>query len=167
MNEADLFCKDDINGNPVYFIDRECTKAYTGHIEDYDKGFLCMEADVADGFIQGIRKEYYPESLQLEKISYMEHNLIMGLDMYFYENGKVRFLTLAICNDFFDLYEFNEDGTLKTVKLWPDSNFWYLEQRGDADRISRMRAQFDLKKISEEIMREGENFDYRKYFEEK
>ena len=32
MNELDLFYKYDINGNPIYYIDEDCTKPYTGHL---------------------------------------------------------------------------------------------------------------------------------------
>ena len=35
MNENDLFFLDDINGNPRFYVDEECSQPYTGFTEDY------------------------------------------------------------------------------------------------------------------------------------
>lgn len=37
MYEIELYNTYDFNGNPVHYLDEECTKLYTGHIEEYDR----------------------------------------------------------------------------------------------------------------------------------
>ncbi|CBK73057.1 hypothetical protein CIY_00620 [Butyrivibrio fibrisolvens 16/4] len=68
MNENDLFVLDDINGNPMFYVDEECTKTYTGRTEDYFQGVLCREAEVVDGYYDGVCKDYYQLSDKLEMI---------------------------------------------------------------------------------------------------
>lgn len=70
MEEKQLYTQYDINGDYIYYLDKECTKAFSGHIEDYDRGALCMEADVVDGYMNGIHKEYFDNSTQLKQICF-------------------------------------------------------------------------------------------------
>lgn len=117
MDTKNLYVKYDYNGEPIFYTDSDCTILYTGHIEDYNRdGSLCMEADVVDGFKKGIYKQYFFKSNQLEQISYYDHNVQYGLEMEFYENGRVKYLTIAICNDYADIYSFSEDGQVLKKK---------------------------------------------------
>ena len=165
MNINNLFWDYDGNGNPIYYYDKNCTLLFNGHIEEYDKGWIDMEADVVNGFVTGICKEYFFQSNQLEQISYQEKNLHHGLVIEFFENGQVRFVTLEIANAPFDLYEFDENSKLKMKKLYPDSIIRILKQLGNEEEIiKQLREKFNLEKICEEIQRDGKNFDYGKYF---
>ena len=164
MNINDLFWNYDRNGNPIYYYDEKCTKLYSGHIEEYDRGWICMEADVINGFVTGICKEYFFKSTQLELISYQEKNLHQGLVMEFFENGKVKFVTLEISNGPFEVYEFDENSKLIIKQIYPDPALYFLKQNGDDEIMKQLRQKFNLEKISEEIQRDGEDFDYGKYF---
>ena len=123
-----------------------------------------MEADVVNGFVTGICKEYFFKSTQLEQISYQKNNLHHGLVIEFFENGKVKFVTLEIANGAFEAYEFDENSKLKIKQIYPDPALYFLKVNGDDEIMKQLRQKFNLEKISEEIQRDGENFDYRKYF---
>lgn len=167
MDTKELFYKYDDNGEPIYYADEDFNNLFTGHIEDYDRDFLCMEADVEDGFIKGIFKEYYFKSDKLETVAYYEHNVQYGLEMEFYENGMVRSFSISICNDYLDTYYFDSDGKLLEKKIWPNSDFWLIKTRNDDTTIENMRKKFNLEDICEDILKSGRNFDYKKYFCEK
>lgn len=166
MNARDLYTKYDCNGDYIYFTDEACTNAYTGHIEDYDNGYLWREADVVDGFMNGIYKEYFENSMQPAQIVHCEHNLQFGLNVEFYESGKVHYTSLVISNDYFDCLEFDENGSVIKKEIWPDSHFQFWIMKNDDKKIKRLRMLFDLEKISEEIRRDGKHFDYEKYFKD-
>ena len=90
MNRDDLFEKyEDTYDEPCYYIDKDCTKPFTGHIEDYDRGYLSMESDVVNGYLEGVRKDYFFMSDKLEMISQVKHNLTNGLSIEFYETGVI------------------------------------------------------------------------------
>ena len=125
MNARDLYTKYDCNGDYIYFTDEACINAYTGHIEDYDNGYLWREADVVDGFMNGIYKEYFENSMQPAQIVHCEHNLQFGLNVEFYESGKVHYTSLVISNDYFDCLEFDENGSVIKKEIWPDSHFQF------------------------------------------
>lgn len=164
MDTRNIFTKDDENGEPIYYKDAACTEPFCGHIEDFDRDFLCMEADVDNGFIKGIFKEYYFKSKQIESISYYDQNVQYGLEMEFYESGLVRSFSISICNDYLDTYRFSETGKLLEKKIWPDSDFWFIKSRNDDVTIKQMRAKYNLEKICEDVLKNGKDFDYRKYF---
>ena len=164
MEEKQLYTQYDINGDYIYYLDKECTKAFSGHIEDYDRGALCMEADVVDGYMNGIHKEYFDNSTQLKQICFYKKNVQFGLYMDFYETGSVHYLCFAICNEYYDSYEFFESGVLKKKEIWPNVEFYDVTLKPDEKILNTLREKFNLEKISEEIQRDGKNFDYGKYF---
>lgn len=164
MNVDDLFEEYDINGEPIFFIDEDCTQPYTGHIEEYDRGFLCMEADVVEGFMEGIYKEYHFMKKELMIISNVSKNMTNGLSIEFFENGRVESISLAIDNYFFDSYTYDELGNLESEEKMQDNEDLVCFSENDLDAIKRIRKRFDLQQINNEILRDGINFDYGKYF---
>ena len=165
MNTKLLFDTYDINSDErIFYNDRECLCPYNGHIEDYDRGFICMEADVVDGYINGIYKEYYFKTNKLEIICEMEHNIQTGLNINFHENGRVRDISLAINNYFFDLYEYDEEGNLIYEDKWPDEPKFPFVTEQDLNKIQELRKKYNLSEINKEILIEGLNFNYEKYF---
>jgi len=165
MNENNLFYKDDLNGNPMFYLDQECTKPYTGHTEDYFKEHLSREGDVVNGYYEGIYKGYYDYSGKLEIVSQMEHNLTNGLSIEFFENGQVRSISLVFHNWYFDSVDYNENGEVEEENLNSDEKRWPHFTAEQKDEIYKLREKYNLKEIHEEIMREGKNFKYEKYFE--
>ena len=164
MDERQLYWQYDINGEYIYYLDKECTKLFSGHIEDYDRGVLWWEADVVDGYIKGVYKEYFENSTKLELICFYRYNLQFGLYMDFYETGRVHYLCLIINNQDYDTYEFSESGELNQKEIWPNVKYYNVIVKPDDKILNSLREEFDLEKISEEIQRDGENFDYEKYF---
>ena len=164
MNEIELFNKYDINGNPIYYIDEACTKPYTGHLEEYDRGILCREGDIVDGYYDGVCKEYYDYSDKLEMISQMKHNLQIGLSFEFYESGNVRSVSTNINNGLIDCIWFDENGEITRKYSRPDNSPFLSHDEQSLKKIQEIRDKYDLMKINEEIVRDGINFDYKKYF---
>ena len=164
MNEIELYTTDDINGNPIYYIDEECTKSYTGCTEDYFQGVLCRKAEVVDGYYDGICKDYYQLSDNLEIISHMKYNLQYGLVIEFFSTGVVKAIALVIQNYDVDYIIYNEDGTIDTKGFWPNEPKFPFFKEEDMTKIKELREKYDLMKIHEEIVRYGVNFNYQKYF---
>lgn len=164
MNEIELYTIDDFNGNPIYYIDEDCTKPYTGHLEEYDRGFICREGNIVNGYYDGVCKEYYDYSDKLEIISQMKYSLQTGLSMELYESGKVRAVALVIQNYDIDYIIYNEDGTIGAKEFWTNERKIPFSTEEDMKQIKELRAKYDLLKIHEEIVRDGEKFNYKKYF---
>ena len=164
MNEIELYNTYDDNGNPIYYIDEECTKLYTGHLEEYDRGILCREGDIVDGYYDGVCKEYYDYSDKLEIISQMKYNLQMGLSMEFYESGRVRSISLVLQNWEIDSISYDENGGITEKSFRPDGLEFPFFEEFYLKKIEELRAKYNLMKINEEIVRDGVNFDYKKYF---
>lgn len=164
MNVDDLFEKYDVNGEPIYFMDKNCTQPFSGYIEDYDRGFLCTEGEVINGFLDGVCKEYFFMSNCLEGIGYMKHNLKNGLWISFYESGMVESISLVFDNTFFDIYKYNEFGKLDKVTLWTQEKKSFLSNEKYFKIIQELREEFKLEEINEEILRDGINFNYEKNF---
>lgn len=166
MNIDELFEKyEDNYDEPSYFIDEACTQSFTGHIEDYDRGFLTMESDVVDGYMDGVRKDYFFMSDKLEAISQMKHNITDGLSIEFYETGLIHCISFDYHNALLDYYEYTETGSLKKVDLFTgDNRLGFYIDKNCVRRLKELREKYDLEKMNEEILRDGINFDYEKYF---
>ena len=118
MNSDDLFFDDDINGEPIYFLDEDLKMPYTGHLEEYFQGKLSFEADVVDGFLDGVCKKYYDLTGEIEDISHMEHNLSTGFGISFYKNGSVSILGISMHNLLVEYISLDENGEIKEKKLY-------------------------------------------------
>ena len=164
MNEIELYTIDDFNGNPIYYIDEDCTKPYTGHLEEYDRGFICREGNIVNGYYDGVCKEYYDYSDKLEIISQMKYSLQTGLSIEFYESGKVRAVALVIQNYDIDYICYDEDGEITEKKFRPDGPAFPFVDESHLEEIKELREKYNLMKIHEEIVRDGEKFNYKKYF---
>jgi hypothetical protein len=164
MNEIELYTTDDFNGNPIYYIDEDCTKPYTGHLEEYDRGFICREGNIVNGYYDGVCKEYYDYSDKLEMISHMKYSLQTGLSIEFYESGKVRAVALVIQNYDIDYICYDENGEITEKKFRPDGPAFPFVDESHLEEIKELREKYNLMKIHEEIVRDGEKFNYKKYF---
>lgn len=164
MNISDLYTKDDVNGEAIYFVDESCTQAFSGHVEDYDRGFLCMEAEVINGYLKGVCKEYFFLSTKLEGIGTMKANLKNGLWIYFYENGLVQSISLVFNNSFFDSYAYDKFGKLDKITLLTQESSSFLLSERYFDKILKLREAYKLEKINDEILQKGSGFQYEKYF---
>lgn len=166
MDVDNLFEEYDINGEPIFFVDEDCLQPFSGHIEEYDRGFLCMESDVVEGFLDGVYKEYFFLKKKLQLISNVKKNMSNGLSIEFYENGMVQSLSLVIDNEFFDSYQYDENGKLIDKRIWSGQDESLLNLNTDGVRVTELREEYNLEQINEEILRDGINFDYKKYFRE-
>jgi antitoxin component YwqK of YwqJK toxin-antitoxin module len=168
MNVNELWFKYDDNRNPIYYIDEECKHLYTGHVEEYyNDGTRDWEADVVDGIVDGVYKEYTEdEDNVLEVIEYEKYSLGNGLSFEFHKNGYISSVCIVINNYITDCLEYNEKGELCGGDFWENDKSeaymasvdWWVE------RLNEFRTKFDLEIINEEILRDGKNFDYMKYF---
>lgn len=166
MDIDELFEKyEDTYEEPCYYIDEGCTQPFTGHIEEYDRGYLCMECDVVDGYMEGIRKDYFFMSDKLETICQMKHNLSNGLLIEFYETGVIQSISFDYHNVILDSYEYTETGSLKAVDIFTGDNCFgcYIDENC-VHRLMELREEYDFEKMNEEILRDGIKFDYEKYF---
>ena len=59
MNCEDLYEGEDINGESTFYVDKNCTIQYTGHVKDYFRSNLSWECDIVEGLQDGIEKQYY------------------------------------------------------------------------------------------------------------
>lgn len=166
MDEMNLYTKYDINGEEIFFLDKACTRPYTGKIEKFFKGVLNCEADVVEGFLDGVCIWYYDNTDLIESISQMKHNLTTGLAIEFFKNGRVNTIALFIREGSVDSIIYDENGKIDKEEYWDKekNNFYHFSTDADVEMIKKLREKYDLRKINEEIMREGKNFDYKKYF---
>ena len=168
MNVNELWFKYDDNRNPIYYIDEECKHLYTGHVEEYyNDGTRDWEADVVDGIVDGVYKEYTEdEDNVLEIIEYEKYSLSNGLCLNFHKNGYVSALTIDINNYSVDYYAYNEKGELSGYDCWENDKAEAYMASVDwwCERLREYRSKYDIEAINEEILRDGKNFDYMKYF---
>ncbi len=165
MNTNDLFSIDDINSEPIYFLDEECTKPYTGHLEEYFQGKLSFEADVADGFLDGICKKYHDYTGEIEDISTMKHNMSTGFGISFYRNGNISAIGTSFQNYPVEYITLDENGGIEEEKNWKSDEIKPAFNNDQMRQIHELCQKYDLKEIHKEIIREGKNFQYAKYFE--
>lgn len=166
MNTNELYELHDRNDESIYFLDKACTMPYTGHIEEYFKGQLSMESDVVEGYRDGICKEYYDDTHTIELIGGIKYNMANGFHIEFYESGRIRSISLVVNNCFFDSYDYDEEGKLTLVEIWPNDKRLPFGPDFDQSIISKLRQKYNLAEINEEILRDGQDFSYEKYFRE-
>ncbi len=164
MNVEELYYGEDTYGNEMFFEDEECIIPYTGPVEEYFHGFLCKEAEVVDGYYEGVCKDYYENSSRVEMIYQMKYSLNTGLSIEFYESGRVRAISLFLQNSIFDYIMYYEDGGIEDKKFWTKEQKFPFSNEEDMLIIKELREKYNLMKIHEEIVRDGENFNYKKYF---
>ena len=143
MNTKNLYEKDDYDIYSIYYLDKECTQPYTGHVEEYWNGRLSWEEDVVNGFGEGLRKEYDDIYGMLESVKEVRHNKINGLG-------------LAIDYCFYD-----EIGKL-TEEFYLSEPFYILgiDTSRIKEKIPAMREKYNLKKLNEEILKFGKPMEY-------
>lgn len=159
MDTANLFYRYDENGEAIYYTDENCFNAFTGLIEESD-----IEAEVVYGVRKGVYKVFYQKPDRLAQIAFCEDNMITGLNIELFENGIIESVSLVINNFFFDIYEYDENGTFKSKTIWPNERKFPLITERDLKLIKEFREKYNLEKMNEEIINEGKTFDYGKYF---
>jgi antitoxin component YwqK of YwqJK toxin-antitoxin module len=114
MNTINLYEKEDYDIYSIYYTDQECTQPYTGHVEEYWNDILSWEADIVDGYGEGIRKEY-DENGKLKIIMEEEKNKVNGLEFEYYNSGKILSASLWIDNIVIESYIYDETGSLVEI----------------------------------------------------
>ncbi len=161
MNTKNLYEKDDYDIYSIYYLDKECTQPYTGHVEEYWNGRLSWEEDVVNGFGEGLRKEYDDIYGMLESVKEVRHNKINGLGFEYHRNGKIASISINIDNLAIDYCFYDEIGKL-TEEFYLSEPFYILgiDTSRIKEKIPAMREKYNLKKLNEEILKFGKPMEY-------
>lgn len=152
MNWKDLYESGEVNGNTVFYVDENCTMLFTGKVEDYFNGKLSWECDIVNGLREGVEKEYYDNTGELSAVTEMKNNRAYGLHIEYYKSGKISSISTIIGEVFIDIYSYDEDGKLKRVTNISRENAIGINYKAIEDKIPALREEYDLEKISEEIL---------------
>lgn len=152
MNINDLYKGEEVNGETTFYVDEQCTMPYTGHVEYYFNGKLSWECDIVDGLQNGIEKEYYDDTGELEHIGEVKDNMGYGLFVEYYKNGKIRSISLVFDTVNFDSYSYDENGFLEEVYIMNDSNSFGIDYFSIKDKILEIRSKYDLEKLNEDVL---------------
>lgn len=159
MNCENLYEGEDVNGEPKFYVDENCTIPYTGHVEDYFKEKLSWECDIVDGLQDGIEKIYYDFTGELETIHEVKDNMSNGLSIEYYKSGKIRNIAIVINNLCIDFYSYDEEGKQEKVFIMDENEWHYCLVK---DKIPELRKKYDLRKLNEEILEYGKPVKYGK-----
>lgn len=161
MNTKNLYEKEDYDIYSIYYTDEECTKPYTGHVEEYWRGKLSWEADIVNGFMQGVTKEYNDRSGILETAMEMKQNKVNGLEFGYYENGKIASISIWVENVEIDYCHYDEAGRLTEQFILPEPyDILGINMLGIRDKILEVRKKYNLEKLNEEILKYGRPMKY-------
>lgn len=153
MNSKDLFEGEELHGEPVLYVDENCTIPYTGHIEEYFNGKISWECDIVNGLQNGIEKTYYDNTGELERVNEIKDNMGSGLCVEYYKNGKISSISILIGNVNVDYYSYNEEGKLRKVYVMDDKNEIGIDWISIKDKIPAYRKKYNLEKINEKILK--------------
>ncbi|HAO08151.1 MULTISPECIES: hypothetical protein [Chryseobacterium] len=103
-----FYTKNDINGNAVYFLDKEFKEPFTGEIFVTFNGVLESEAQYKNGYKNGIENIYNSNGI-LEQTNENRGNVIFGVSKEFNEEGDVVISSIVYNNDYIRSVE-NSDG---------------------------------------------------------
>lgn len=152
MNIENLYEGEEVNGEVTFYIDENHTIPYTGHIEYYFKGKLSWECDIVDGLQNGIEKEYYDITGELERVGEVKDNIGYGLSIEYYKNGKIRSISLVFHTVNFDSYSYDEKGMLKEVYIMNEDNSFGINYSAIKDKIFELREKYNLDKLNKEVL---------------
>lgn len=152
MNIENLYEGEEVNGETSFYIDENCTMPYTGHIEYYFKDKLSWECDIVDGLQNGIEKEYYDNTGELERVSEVKDNMGYGLSIEYYKSGKIRSISLVFHTVNFDSYSYDENGILEKVYVMNEDNSFGINYFAIKDKILELREKYNLDKLNKEVL---------------
>lgn len=162
MNIENLYEGEEVNGEATFYVDKNCTVPYTGHIEYYFNNKLSWECDIVNGLMNGIEKEYYDNTGELERIGQVKNNMGYGLCVEYYKNGKVSSISLVYNTVNFDSYSYDEQGVLQEIYIMNENNSFGISYSLIKDKIFELREKYSLEKLNEEILN-NKNFS-KEYF---
>lgn len=152
MNWQDLYEYGEVNGDRVFYTDKEHTTPFTGKMEYYFQEKLSEECDIVNGLREGWRREYYDGTGLLMSETQMKNNRAYGLHIEYYESGKVSSVSTIIGEVFIDSYDYDEYGNLVSKSVLSKENAIGINYKYLEDKIPDLRALYDLEKISAEII---------------
>lgn len=152
MNIDDLYEGEEINGEATFYVDKNHTIPYTGHIEYYFNGKLSWECDIVDGLQNGIEKEYYDNTGELERIGEVKDNMGYGLSVEYYKSGKIRSISLLYDTVNFDSYSYDEEGMLEEIYIMNEDNSFGISYSSIKSKILELRKKYDLEKLNKEVL---------------
>ena len=155
MNLKDLYEGEEINGASAIYMDENCTVPYTGHVEDYFQGKISWECDIVNGLKEGIEKNYYDFTGELESVNEMKDNSGNGLSVEYYKNGKIKSISTVINDLNIDSYLYDEDGNLVQVSLMKENGSIGINYAYIKDKLPDLREKYDLEKMNREILESG------------
>lgn len=165
MDDKYLYINSEYRRSPIYYIDKECTQRYTGHVEDYFNGVLCWECDMVNGLREGIEKVYYEETGELEQINQVEDNVCKGLGIEFYKSGQISSISLFSNDIPMDYYIYSEDGKLEKEYIYKGEIIsGIIHTFREKSEIVELRKKIDLSKIHDEITKYGKILDIDRLF---
>lgn len=139
MNFDDLYEGEVVNGEATFYVDENRTIPYTGHVEYYFKGKLSWECDIVDGLQNGIEKEYYDATGELERIGEVKDNMGYGLSVEYYKSGKIRSISLVYHTVNFDSYSYDENGVLEEIYTINENDSFGISYSSIKYKISELR----------------------------
>ncbi|MBB1150797.1 hypothetical protein H4K35_11850 [Myroides sp. NP-2] len=102
-----LYTEDDLNGYPIYYLDLELTKLFTGIIYSKFKGKIENEAEYIEGLKNGL--EYiYNEDEEVIQINECRGNVIFGV-VKEYEKESLKSVSIVYNNSFLKILNVNLD----------------------------------------------------------
>ena len=94
----------------------------------------------------------------------MRYNLNTGLMVEFYKDGSISGISLSVNEYALEYVYYDKNGNIEYEK-YREKTFETFKVRKEIKGIvQELLEKYDLRKINEEIMREGNNFNYKKYF---
>lgn len=139
MDEKDLYSIEFAYDAYRYFTDAECTKPYSGKMEDYFQGYISVESIIEDGYVK-FSKEYFDNTHTLEMV--YETNIggyIKGLAFEFYKSGRIHYMEISYNMFPIDTYEYSEDGKLESVEIWDGKPKTGFAPTPDINEIEELR----------------------------
>lgn len=152
MNWQNLYEYGDVNGDSVFYTDKDHTIPFTGKMEYYFQGKLSEECDIVNGLREGWKREYYDLTGELMSATEMKNNRAYGLHVEYYKSGKISSVSTIIKEVFIDSYDYDENGNLVSKSVLSKENAIGINYKYLEDKIPALRALYDLEKISADMI---------------
>lgn len=121
VNEK-LYGKNDVNGEWIYYLDKDCKKAFNGIVYEMFKSSLDYESEIKDGYINGIQVNYRSDG-SIEQISEYKHNMLYGISKEFDENNLLVMVSIVLNNSHLKIIEVDSiSRNFNIVKYHPESH---------------------------------------------
>ncbi|MBN6077151.1 hypothetical protein HYE59_06315 [Aggregatibacter actinomycetemcomitans] len=118
--DGKLYGKNDMNGEWIYYLDKICERPFNGIVYGMCKSTLDYEAEIKDGYKNGIEVNYRADG-SIEQISEYKHNLLYGISKEFDENNLLVTVSVVLNNSHLKIVEVNlVSGDFNIVKYQPE-----------------------------------------------